>query len=99
MGHLFNVEGITAAAPGVFENVQSNYYWSGTEFAPFTVGAWVFSFKGGSQSVSVKNDSLFGWAVRSGDVSVPPAVPEPSTMLLLGSGLVGLIGWQRARRG
>jgi len=34
MGHLFNVESITAAASGVFSNVQPLFYWSGTEFAP-----------------------------------------------------------------
>jgi len=34
MGHLFNVEGVSAATPGLFSNVQSVVYWSGTEFAP-----------------------------------------------------------------
>jgi len=100
MGHLFNVEGITVGAPGLlFENVQANIYWSGTEFAPNTNGAWGFVFDFGVRGISGKSSPFFGWAVRSGDVSAPPAVPEPSTMLLLGSGLVGLIGWQRARRG
>ncbi len=98
MGHLFNVEGITAAAPGVFENVQAGRYWSGTEFAPDTDLAWNFNYhRFGYQDVLRKNyfdmgNSFFGWAVRS-------PVPEPSTMVLLGSGLVGLIGWRRARRG
>ena len=99
MGHLFNVEGITAAAPGVFDNVQANFYWSGTEFAPLTGNAWVSSFNIPFQIIVTKSSSVFGWAVRSGDVSAPPVIPEPSTMVLLGSGLVGLIGWRRARRG
>lgn len=100
MGHLYNVEGITAAAPGLlFDNVQAFYYWSGTEFAPNPNGVWNFTFNIGFQFGSAKASPLFAWAVRSGDVSVSPAVPEPSTMLLLGSGLVGLIGWQRTRRG
>ena len=98
MGHLSNVEGVTSAAPGVFDHVQTGPYWSGMEFALSTNDAWDFSFNRGSQGNDSKGDPLFGWAVRSGDVSAPP-VPEPSTMLLLGSGLVGLIGWQRARRG
>ena len=97
MGHLFYVEGITAADPGVFD-VQVNRYWSSTP--KNSRRAWFFTFvEGGGQYHRFKTFPYFGWAVRSGDVSAPPAVPEPSTMLLLGSGLVGLIGWRRVRRG
>lgn len=99
MGHLYKVEGITAAVPGpLFDNVQADVYWSGTEFALDPGAAWRFFFDGGFQLPSDKDGPYFGWAVRSGDVSAPP-IPEPSTIILLGSGLVGLIGWQRARRG
>ncbi len=98
MGHLYNVEGITAAAPGLlFDNVQALFYWSGTEFAPNPDRAWYIDFRPGYQYFIVKDNPFFAWAVRDGDVSAPP-IPEPSTIILLGSGLVGLIGWQRARR-
>ena len=94
MGHLYNVDGITAAAPGPFSNVQSNRYWSGTEFAPSTDNAWYFNFFNGLQGVSDKNDNLFAWAVQSGDVS---AVPVPAAVWLFGSGLLGLIGVARRK--
>jgi hypothetical protein len=45
-------------------------------------------------------DGLFQWNVRNGLVEPPPTVnpvPEPSTILLLGSGLLGL-GWYGRKR-
>ncbi len=108
MGHLFYDElggtvGLSILTSGdpdlaLFSNIQANVYWSGTEYASNPIGAWVFDFNNGNQLIGDKNLPDFAWAVRSGDVSAPP-IPEPSTVLRLGSGLVGLIGWQRARRG
>ncbi len=93
MGHLFNVEGISGANPGPFTNVQSDFYWSGTEYVPNPYNAWLFTFDSGFQSASDKLNVSFhshlAWAVHPGNVS---AVPVPAAVWLFGSGLIGLLG-------
>ena len=43
MGHLFNVDGISSSSMGLFTNVQSEYYWSGSDLAmPLNGYAWFF---------------------------------------------------------
>ena len=80
----------------LFSNVQSSYYWSATEYAPTTGGAWLFHMGLGLQNgTNDKNFSFYGWAVQSGDVS---AVPVPAAVWLFGSGLLGLIGVAKRKR-
>ena len=86
--------GLTNTSP--FTNLQADGYWSATEYAPSTNGAWGFGFANGSQDVLGKGVSFYALAVSPGDVA---AVPEADTwaMLLAGLGLVGVA--TRRRRG
>jgi hypothetical protein len=100
MGNLFyNVLGNTAGSltnTASFSNVQSNGYWSATEFAPSSITAWYFDMRNGFQDYDLKPNGLSAWAVQSGDVSAA-RVPVPAAVWLFGSGLLGLIGVARRK--
>jgi len=85
--------GLTNTGP--FSNLQSHSYWSGVEYAPDNGYAWGFYTNYGTQYSINKSYSLYGWAVRSGDVS---AVPVPAAVWLFGSGLIGLLGVAKRKR-
>jgi hypothetical protein len=106
MGELFYTEGGLSAGESIFAsttltsdftNLQSYYYWSGTEYAPYTTYAWLFGTNGGYQFADDKNLNLFAMAVLPGQVG---AVPEPETyaMLLAGLGLIGFTTLQRKHK-
>ena len=86
--------GSCLTSTGPFSNVQSNTYWSATEYARSTTSAWYFNMFSGNQDFNYRNSSLYGWAVQSGDVS---AVPVPAAVWLFGSGLLGLAGVARRK--
>ncbi len=86
----------STSADGVdIQNLESDVYWSGTEYAPGTYAAWRFDTGYGVQNYSIKDREFSAWAVRSGDVS---AVPVPAAVWLFGSGLIGLLGLVRRKR-
>lgn len=71
------------------------FYWSGTELNP-AGSAWLFFFHTGDQGGGFTGHPLgSAWAVRTGDVR---AVPEPSSLLLLGAGMLGLGSMRHSRR-
>lgn len=95
LGYLFNEDNITAASSGLFSNVEAFFYWSDTEFS-LPTAAWSFSFDIGYQTVFDKDTiEMFAWAVRDGNVA---SVPVPGTMILVTSGLLGLLGFARRSR-
>ena len=100
MGELYytalgNPAGGPLANTGPFKNLQSNFYWSGTEYAPSPSSAWTFSTISGPQGVDAKLDEhLYALAVRPGDVA---AVPEPETVALFLAGLAGVLVMRRRR--
>lgn len=81
---------------GDFKNLKSgNSAWSGTEYSARPDIAWYFVFTTGSQVRITKTNSRYALAVQPGQVS---AVPIPSAIWLLGSGLIGLVGVRRKFR-
>lgn len=114
MGHLYHTDlgnlgtyntswayqpgwGLTNTGP--FSNVQSDYYWSGTEYALNTGAAWFFHTRGGRQDALGKGeDYIYAWVVRDGDSPVVTSpVPEPETYTMLLTGL-GLLSFTARRR-
>ena len=109
MGHLFYSElrmvnqtigGVTSTAKlnssQYFDNLIAGFFWSGTENDDGSSNSvWAFYTNVGSQGATASKDyDGYGLAVIDGQVA---PVPIPSTSLLLGTGLAGLIGARRKK--
>lgn len=79
-------DGLTGTSES-FLNLLDSYYWSGTVYDTEPHKSWFFLFNYGYHFQGSKESAIYALAVREGDVA---SVPEPSTFLLLFSGLFGL---------
>ena len=70
----------------VFNNLQNEFYWSGTEYATNPVNAWAFNANNGYQNGNSKAIKYYGWAVRPGQVA-----PQTHTIGGTVSGLDGSV--------
>lgn len=104
LGHLYYTElgnvydSISPFNPnlGDFENLQPQNYWSGTAWQPGT--HYYFSMAAGTQAPQADSVAVAGGlAIRSGEVVYNP-IPEPGTLWLVGSCLIGIVGIRKRRR-